>query len=38
VRTCSDKLGLDGEFLRIASRGLRDNQRIIDALGDVLGE
>jgi histidinol-phosphate/aromatic aminotransferase/cobyric acid decarboxylase-like protein len=38
VRTCSDKIGLDGHFLRIASRGLRDNQRIIDALGDVLGE
>jgi histidinol-phosphate/aromatic aminotransferase/cobyric acid decarboxylase-like protein len=37
VRTCSDKIGLDGDFLRIASRGLRDNQRIIDALGDVLG-
>ncbi len=37
VRTCSDKRGLDGEFLRIASRGLRDNQRIIDALVDVLG-
>ena len=37
VRTCSDKIGLDGDFLRIASRGLRDNQRIIDALTDVLG-
>lgn len=37
VRTCSDKIGLDGEFLRIASRGLRDNQVIIDALTDVLG-
>lgn len=36
VRTCSDKIGLEGEFLRIASRGLADNQRIIDALGDVL--
>jgi len=37
VRTCSDKIGLQGEFLRVASRGLRDNQRIIDALVDVLG-
>jgi len=37
VRTCSDKIGLDGEFLRIASRGLRENQLIIDALTDVLG-
>ena len=37
VRTCSDKIGLEGEFLRIASRGLRENQRIIDALTDVLG-
>jgi histidinol-phosphate/aromatic aminotransferase/cobyric acid decarboxylase-like protein len=36
VRTCSDKIGLDGEFLRIASRGLSENQKIIDALSDVL--
>ncbi|HKY14504.1 MAG TPA: histidinol-phosphate aminotransferase family protein, partial [Microthrixaceae bacterium] len=36
VRTCSDKIGLEGEYLRIASRGLRDNQRIVDALNDVL--
>lgn len=36
VRTCSDKVGLVGEYLRIASRGLRDNQKIIDALTDVL--
>lgn len=38
VRTCSDKIGLVGEYLRIAPRGLRDNQRIIDALNDVLGD
>ena len=38
VRTCSDKIGLVGEYLRVASRGLRDNQRIIDALNDVLGD
>lgn len=37
VRTCSDKIGLNGEFLRIASRGLRENQQIIEALTDVLG-
>ena len=36
VRTCSDKIGLDGQFVRIASRGRRDNQRIIEALTDVL--
>ena len=36
VRTCSDKVGLEGHFLRIASRGLRENQLIIDALNDVL--
>jgi histidinol-phosphate/aromatic aminotransferase/cobyric acid decarboxylase-like protein len=36
VRTCSDKIGLDGEFVRIASRGQHDNQRIIEALTDVL--
>jgi histidinol-phosphate/aromatic aminotransferase/cobyric acid decarboxylase-like protein len=37
VRTCSDKIGLEGEFLRIASRELPDNERTIDALTDVLG-
>lgn len=37
VRTCSDKLGLDGEFVRVSSRGLRENQQIIDAFNDVLG-
>jgi histidinol-phosphate/aromatic aminotransferase/cobyric acid decarboxylase-like protein len=38
VRTCSDKIGLEGQYLRVASRGLRDNQRILDALDDVLSE
>ncbi len=38
VRTCSDKIGLDGEFVRIASRGEQDNQRITEALTDVLSD
>jgi histidinol-phosphate/aromatic aminotransferase/cobyric acid decarboxylase-like protein len=32
VRTCSDKIGLDGEFVRIASRTFNENQLIINSL------
>lgn len=32
VRECSDKIGLDGQFLRIASRSFEDNIVILDAL------
>jgi len=32
VRTCSDKIGLDGEFARIASRTYNQNQLIINSL------
>jgi histidinol-phosphate/aromatic aminotransferase/cobyric acid decarboxylase-like protein len=36
VRNCMDKIGLDGEFLRIASRTLEHNMIIIQALREVL--
>ena len=32
VRTCSDKIGLEGEYLRIASRSKTENHKIFDAL------
>jgi len=32
VRECSDKIGLEGEFLRIASRSFEENIVILDAL------
>ncbi len=32
VRNCADKIGLEGNYLRIASRGQDDNQTIIDVL------
>ena len=32
VRTCSDKIGLEGEYLRIASRSKTENDQIFDAL------
>jgi histidinol-phosphate/aromatic aminotransferase/cobyric acid decarboxylase-like protein len=35
VRNCDDKIGLDGSFLRIASRGTGDNQYIVRALKDL---
>jgi histidinol-phosphate/aromatic aminotransferase/cobyric acid decarboxylase-like protein len=35
VRNCADKIGLDGNYLRIASRGQVDNQTIIDVLKDL---
>ena len=35
VRNCADKIGLEGNYLRIASRGLVDNQTIIDVLKDL---
>lgn len=36
VRTCYDKIGLDGEFLRIACRSELENDLIIQALQQVL--
>ncbi|MFN4083089.1 MAG: aminotransferase class I/II-fold pyridoxal phosphate-dependent enzyme [Bacteroidia bacterium] len=35
VRECSDKIGLDGEFLRIASRSFEENVVILDAFKSV---
>lgn len=35
VRNCDDKIGLNGNYLRIASRGTVDNQSIINALMDL---
>lgn len=32
VRDCSDKIGLDGEFIRIASRSFEENLKIIEAI------
>lgn len=31
VRNCNDKLGLDGEFVRVASRSFEENLKIINA-------
>jgi histidinol-phosphate/aromatic aminotransferase/cobyric acid decarboxylase-like protein len=35
VRNCDDKIGLDGSYLRIASRGKDDNRLIIEALNEL---
>ena len=37
VRSCGDKIGLDGEFLRVAIRTESENAAIIGALSNVLG-
>lgn len=36
VRDCSDKIGLDGEFVRIASRTFEENLKIINAVKKVI--
>ena len=36
VRSCSDKVGLEGEFLRVAIRTEPENRRVFAALQDVL--
>jgi histidinol-phosphate/aromatic aminotransferase/cobyric acid decarboxylase-like protein len=36
VRDCSDKIGLKGEFVRIASRSFEENLKIIKALKEIL--
>lgn len=36
VRDCSDKIGLDGEYVRIASRSFEENLKIINALKEIL--
>ena len=35
VRDCSDKIGLKGEYIRVASRSKEENIKIIQALKDV---
>ena len=36
VRDCEDKIGLNGEFVRIASRSFEENLKIIDAIRIVV--
>lgn len=39
VRDCADKRGLDGDrYLRVAARRQTENERVLAALDDVLGE
>ena len=35
VRNCSDKIGLDGEYIRIAARSFEENQVIYKALKSI---
>jgi histidinol-phosphate/aromatic aminotransferase/cobyric acid decarboxylase-like protein len=35
VRNCSDKIGLKGEFIRVASRSKQENEYIIDAFRTI---
>ena len=37
VRACGDKIGLDGEFIRVAIRTEPENELVFAALKDVLG-
>lgn len=37
-RLCYDKIGLEGEFIRIASRGLEDNGQILTTIKRLLNE
>ena len=36
VRNCDDKIGLDGEFIRVAARSQAENKTIIEAIKDVV--
>ncbi|MBX7262580.1 MAG: hypothetical protein K1X46_00860 [Chitinophagaceae bacterium] len=36
TRTCSDKIGLDGEFIRLASRSHDENEAIVKAIKEAL--
>jgi histidinol-phosphate/aromatic aminotransferase/cobyric acid decarboxylase-like protein len=38
VRDCSDKIGLEGKFLRIASRSFEENLRIVSAIKKSIRE
>ena len=35
VRNCSDKIGLEGEFVRVASRSFEDNLKIVNAFKEL---
>ena len=35
TRTCNDKIGLNGEFVRLASRTKEENDMILNALNDL---
>ena len=35
VRNCSDKIGLDGQYIRIAARSFEENQHIFNALKEI---
>ena len=35
VRNCDDKIGLDGEYIRIAARSFDENQQILNALKSI---
>ena len=37
TRTCNDKIGLNGEFVRLASRTKEENRAILNALKDLFG-
>ena len=36
LRTCSDKIGLKGQFIRVASRTKAENNKIIDAFKEEI--
>lgn len=36
VRTCNDKIGLNGEFIRMASRTLEENNYMVASMNDLL--
>ncbi|EDP5103375.1 histidinol-phosphate aminotransferase family protein [Campylobacter jejuni] len=38
MRTCNDKIGLEGEFIRIASRTLEENDMVLKSICDVFKE
>ncbi|WP_141089160.1 aminotransferase class I/II-fold pyridoxal phosphate-dependent enzyme, partial [Campylobacter concisus] len=35
TRTCSDKIGLNGEFIRIAARSQKENEIIVKAIKEI---
>ena len=37
VRGCGDKIGLDGEFIRVAIRTESENEQVLTALAEILG-